>query len=245
MQLVLTEMQLQELKPEPALGKKLIAEKLIPNTSTIETDIYKIGSNEKSRVYDNEQPAHSLTLNSFKISILPVSNSEYLQFINDGAYLKKELWSDEGWQWIKKNQYRHPHHWRIKNDSLYYAINHQGSYELEENHPVHGLSYYEAEAYANWSGARLPHEYEWEVASKKACLQQSELIWEWCSNIFSPYKNFSAYPYEGYSLPYFDNNHYVLRGGSSYTKKWIKRHSFRNYYTADKRHIYAGVRLAY
>lgn len=244
MYMVLTEEQLQQLQSEFTIAKNLNPCKSIPETQTIEAGLYNIGSDEK-HAYDNEQPAHSIKLNSFNISIQPVSNSEYLQFINDGGYSEKELWSDKGWGWMKMAQHEHPHHWRLQNDSIYFGVNHKGHYSLEETYPIHGLSYYEAEAYANWSGARLPHEHEWEVATLKNCLQQSSLVWEWCSNTFHPYKNFSAYPYAGYSVPYFDGNHHVLRGGCNLTKEQIKRPGFRNYYTADKRHIFAGVRLVY
>ncbi len=245
MHMGLTESQLQQLNTEFTASKKLNPVKLIPKTKTIEANIYHIGADENKVTYDNEQPVHSIELNGFKISTHPVSNSEYLQFIVEDAYSKKQYWSSEGWKWIKTLQYKYPHHWRLKNNSVYYGVNHKGPYTLEENYPVHGLSYYEAEAYAKWSGARLPHEHEWEVASIKDVLQQNSLVWEWCNNTFYPYKNFSAYPYEGYSVPYFDNKHYVLRGGSHCTKKVIKRSSFRNYYTADKRHIFAGIRLVY
>ncbi len=245
MYMVLTEMQLQQLNTEFSNTKKLNPSKLTPKTKSIETGTYNIGSDKKELVYDNEQPEHSVKLNNFKISTLPVSNSEYLQFINDAGYTAKECWSNEGWLWINATQYKHPHHWLLDNNSNYYGVDHNGAYSLEENNPVYGLSYYEAEAFAKWNGARLLHEHEWEVAAIKNCLEQSSLVWEWCNNNLYPYKDFSAYPYEGYSVPYFDKKYYVLRGGSKYSKKRIKRSSFRNYYTADKRHIFAGVRLAY
>jgi ergothioneine biosynthesis protein EgtB len=245
MHLALTEMQLQYSNSQFTNTKKLNPIKPMPKSKIIETDIYGIGINQKERAYDNEQPAHSQQLNQFKISTYPVSNSEYLQFINEDGYSEKQHWSDEGWQWISQSKHQHPHHWRLQKNEDYYGVNHNGPYTLEEDHPVHGLSYYEAQAYANWVGARLPHEYEWEVATIKNSLEQSKLVWEWCANTFHPYKDFSAYPYEGYSAPYFDGKHYVLRGGSIYTKEQIKRPSFRNYYTADKRHMVAGLRLVY
>lgn len=244
MSMVLTEMQLQELNFEFTNVKKLNPSKPVSDSQTIDAGTYKIGSNNKHQTYDNEQPMHSVSLERYKISIQPVSNSEYLQFINEGGYSEKACWSDDGWQWINTTQYKHPHHWR-SNNSDFYGIDHNGAYELLDNNPVYGLSYYEAEAFANWHGARLPHEHEWEVASSNNYIEQTGLVWEWCSNTFYPYKGFTAYPYDGYSVPYFDGKHYVLRGGSCYTKERIKRPSFRNYYTTDKRHIFAGVRLVY
>jgi iron(II)-dependent oxidoreductase len=71
------------------------------------------------------------------------------------------------------------------------------------------------------------------------------MAWEWCRNRFHPYPGFRAFPYDGYSLPWFDGYHYTLRGGSPYTLPWIRRASFRNFYAADKRHVFAGCRLAF
>jgi ergothioneine biosynthesis protein EgtB len=245
MHMVLTESQLQQLNTEFANAEKLNPCKPIPKNKIIAAGIYNIGADEKKVAYDNEQPAHSIKLNDFKISTLPVSNSEYLKFIIEGAYSARQYWSDEGWKWINKTQYRHPHHWRQHNENGWFGINHEGAYILEATDPVHGLNHYEASAYAQWAGGRLPHEHEWEIASKNNFLQRTAHVWEWCDNVFHPYPEFKPYPYEGYSVPYFDKKHYVLRGGSNYTKKVIRRSSFRNYYTADKRHIFAGMRLVY
>jgi ergothioneine biosynthesis protein EgtB len=243
--MVLTEIQLAESNNDINNSNVLTAKKPVPNSIAIEAGLYHIGTNKKQHTYDNEQPALEVNLDSFKISKFPVSNSEYLFFINDGGYSTKAHWSDAGWHWLTTTGYQHPHHWKSEKDKYFMAINHNGAYTLVESEPVHGLSFHEAEAYASWSNARLPHEYEWEVAFNKKCLQKSFYAWEWCKNTFHPYENFSAYPYAGYSLPYFDEKHYVLRGGSRYTKPHIKRSSFRNYYMADKRHMFAGLRLVY
>ncbi len=244
MHMVLTEIQIQQLNTKFISTKKLNPIKLIPDTRGIESSSYNIGSEKKHR-YDNEQPVQTIKLDSFQISTLPVNNSEFLQFIYEDGYTEKKHWSTQGWDWINKAGYKHPHHWRLDNNSLYYGVDHNGAYSLEESHPVHGLSYYEAEAFAKWCDARLPHEYEWEVAARNNLLQKKSIVWEWCQNTFHPYPGFSAFPYEGYSVPYFDEKHYVLRGGSIYTKKQINRSSFRNYYAADKRHIFAGIRLVF
>ncbi len=243
--IVLTERNLRQLKTTFVDAKKISLRKTIAKIKLIDADTYNVGSDDKQDVYDNEQPAHFIKLDSFEISTIPVSNSEYLQFIYNDGYARKEYWSDNGWQWIMETQYKHPHHWRIANKETYYGVDINGAFTLEDDKPVYGLSYYEAEAFAKCHGARLPHEHEWEVAFRNGILKQSSLVWEWCNNIFYPYRNFKAYPYEGYSVPYFDGKHFVLKGGSKYSKERIKRSSFRNYYTADKRHIFAGVRLVY
>lgn len=244
MTMVITEMQLKRGSIIRDDIKFLTAQKPVANTEKIELGRYTIGS-KLNHSYDNEKPAQTINLESFSISRYPASNSEYLQFILDECYTKKSYWSDEGWNWALNSNVQHPYHWRSDDDGNYYAIDENGAYSLKENVAVHGLSYYEAEAFANWCGARLPHEYEWEVAATKNVLQQSARVWEWCHSTLHPYPAFTAYPYEGYSVPYFDEQHYVLKGGSRYTKDWIKRNSFRNYYTADKRHIFAGLRLVY
>lgn len=250
MYMVLTERQLQLDPINTAIDKK---EQHTDSSEFkhIKSGLYEIGTDNRECSYDNERPLHTKQIESFSIFSLPVSNQEYKQFMEDGGYSKKEYWSEITWAWINENQFKHPHHWRSNNSSddsnsdysNYYGIDHNGVFSLEDNQPVYGLSYYEAEAYASWKGMRLPHEHEWEVAASNNQLQQTGLVWEWCRNTFYPYNNFKAYPYEGYSDPYFDNEHYVLRGGSRYTKENIKRASFRNYYTADKRHIFAGLRL--
>ena len=126
-----------------------------------------------------------------------------------------------------------------------YAITPHGPVDLAPTGSVYGISRYEAEAFAHWANARLPHEYEWETADRMKLLQNSGKVWEWCTNTLHPYTGFKAFPYEGYSVPYFDGTHYVLKGGSIYTQDVIHRPSFRNYYQSDKRHLFSGLRLVF
>jgi ergothioneine biosynthesis protein EgtB len=245
MTMVLTEMQIHYPDIKFTSSKKSNPNESKNDFVTIDGDTYQIGVDEHDFPYDNEHPSHSVELDSFNIAALPVNNSDYLKFMGDDGYSRRDFWSTAGWRWRNNNKITHPHHWRLQKDNAWYGINHKGPYLLKDIDPVYGLSYFEAEAFANWTGGRLPHEYEWEVANSKQRLQQTSVVWEWCKNTFHPYPGFSHYPYEGYSLPYFDDNHYVLKGGSAYTKTFIKRPSFRNYYTADKRHIFAGLRLVY
>lgn len=245
MLMVLTEIQLQNTATEFTPCKSLNAKQSKREFVTIEAGDYIIGSDKRDYPYDNEHPAHTIKHDSFNIAIAPVSNAEYLGFIQAGGYAIKEFWSDAGWQWCNRVQHRQPHHWQRQNGHDWFGINHKGPFSLDEQQAVYGLNYYEAEAYATWAGGRLPHEYEWEIANKKKQLQQTASVWEWCNNTFHPYTGFTAYPYAGYSAPYFDDAHYVLKGGSANTKDPILRPSFRNYYTADKRHIFAGMRLVY
>ena len=244
MHMGMTEIQIKNISHEIEITHPLTAKTPNQQTNTIKDGVYKIGSDNKNHCYDNEYPTQTIELKTFHISSLPVTNAEYLAFINDGAYQQAHYWSTEAWRWCQENHIAHPHHWRQQNGQ-WLGINHHGPYQLADNRPIYGLSYYEAAAYANWAGARLPHEYEWETAFNQKLLENTALAWEWCSNTFHPYPDFSPYPYATYSAPYFDDAHYVMRGGSCYTKDSIKRASFRNYYTAEKRHIFAGLRLAY
>lgn len=196
-----------------------------------------------THAYDNEQPAFTVHLPSFRIAAYPVTNADYLRFMADGGYDRPGYWSAEGWRWRTRHHVTAPEHWRQGDDGAYFGIDESGRHGLDPGAPVHGISWYEARACAAWAGARLPHEYEWEAAKRAGIIGGDGRVWEWCANSLHPYEGFRAFPYEGYSVPYFDGRHYVLRGGSDYTRPCIRRPGFRNYYQADKRHIRAGLRL--
>jgi iron(II)-dependent oxidoreductase len=215
------------------------------NAVTVPAARYEIGAGGGSRHYDNESPRFTTWLESFDIARQPVSNGEFLSFVEDGGYERPTLWSAAGWQWRQREGLDLPDHWRRDGSGNIYGIDADGRRMLAADDPVYGVSYYEACAFASWAGARLPHEYEWEAAKKDGVLGGHGRVWEWCQNPLHPYAGFEAFPYEGYSVPYFDGRHYVLRGGSVYTRPCIRRPTFRNYYEADKRHIHAGLRLVW
>jgi len=236
------------------LGRTATGETLLPALSarplrtdavTVPTLRYEIGAAANSRPYDNEKPCFTVRLESFDIARQPVSNGEFLSFVEDGGYDRPSLWSAAGWQWRQRHNLDLPDHWRRDSSGHIYGIDADGRRALAEDDPVYGVSFYEASAFASWAGARLPHEYEWEAAKKDGVLGGDGRVWEWCHNPLHPYAGFEAFPYEGYSVPYFDGWHYVLRGGSVYTRPCIRRPTFRNYYEADKRHIHAGLRLVW
>ena len=212
--------------------------------SLIAKSSYTVGG-EKPLSYDNELPTLQIELNAFYISSKPISNSEYLNFMHNSGYTTANFWSTEGWEWLQNKQIHHPEHWRQNEQQQWYGINSAGAYDLQASDAVYGINYYEACAFAKWANARLPHEHEWETAARQEQLSQTAHAWEWCNNVFYPYDNFQAFPYDEYSKPWFDGKHYVLKGGSVYTRPEIKRASFRNFYQPHQRHMFAGLRLVY
>jgi len=212
---------------------------------TVPAGRYDIGSERDQPPYDNEFPRFTTSLATFHIARHPVTNAEYLAFMEDGGYADPDHWSAAGRDWRQRHGIDRPEHWHRDAGGGYYAVDAAGARPLEADAPVAGVSHFEASAFARWAGARLPHEYEWEAAKKSGALEGDGRTWEWCANPLHPYPGFTPFPYAGYSVPYFDGRHYVLRGGSLYTRPCIRRPSFRNYYEADKRHIHAGLRLAW
>lgn len=195
---------------------------------------------------DNEQPVHAEMLSAFLIAERPVSNAEYLGFMQAGGYQRPEFWTSDGWQWNKNCQYLAPEFWRQDNTGNWYTLSADGQSDIDADAVVSGLSWYEANAFACYADCRLPHEFEWEAAikSKSSLLASTGQAWEWCANVFFPYKGFKAFPYQRYSTPWFDDRHYVLRGSSPFSGATVRQPSFRNFYQPDKRHIFAGLRLA-
>lgn len=211
---------------------------------TLPAGEYRLGHGDTA-YYDNERPPRDVRLAPTAIARYPVRNAEFLAFMRDGGYRNRRWWTEEGWNWRTRTGAAHPEHWRHDGNGGWRAVTPAGIRPLRAESTLMGINYFEARAYAAWAGARLPHEYEWEAAESLGLLADVGMSWEWCHNRFHPYPGFRPFPYDGYSLPWFDGDHYVLRGGSPYTLSWIRRPSFRNFYTPDKRHIFAGCRLAY
>lgn len=206
---------------------------------------YCIGSDTENTPYDNEHTAHPIRLEPLSIAKRPVSNAEYLDFIGAGGYRHPGYWSEAGWQWRQEHSIGMPGYWSFSMTDGWLQLTAEGTRALHLREPVSGISHHEASAYATWAGGRLPHEYEWEAARRARILEQCGRVWEWCSNTLHPYPGFKPFPYREYSTPYFDGNHYVLRGGSRYTCRELCRSSFRNYYTPNTRYLFAGMRLVF
>jgi ergothioneine biosynthesis protein EgtB len=202
-----------------------------------------MGSDDRARTLDNERPRHERRVAAFAIDRWPVTNAEYERFVETGGYRDRSLWSEEGWRWREQSAVEQPLYWR-RTASGWREIGAAGARSPAPEQPVRCVSWYEAEAYTRFVGKRLPTEAEWEKAANLNILEGRGIVWEWTSTWFAPYPGFAAHPYEGYSVPYFDGRHRVLRGGSWATRPHVKRATFRNWYHPWVREIFAGFRCA-
>lgn len=209
---------------------------LAPQFVEIPTVVFEAG-NAGVEAFDNECPRHRVALAPYAIAAHAVTNGAYLGFMQAGGYRERRYWSHAGWRWRNAAQVAAPHYWRATPHGW------RGPAGVTSDSAVFGISYYEAEAFAHYAGARLPHEHEWEYAASNGLIVWGG-AWEWCANAFYPYPGFTAFPYVGYSQPWFDGAHRTLRGASRFTPASIRRAAFRNFYPPTHRHVFAGIRLA-
>lgn len=208
---------------------------------SIAEGLYKIGHGSDTFCFDNEIPLHKRFILDFEISNKLVTNREYIEFIEDGGYKNFNLWHDEGWHFIRNNKIKQPLYWHLKEGEwFYYTFN--GLQKMNENLPLMHISMFEAFAFAEWKGMRLPTEFEWEAASKN--FEWGEL-WEWTHSAYLPYPGFAKA--DGALGEYngkFMMNQMVLRGASVATPKGHGRTTYRNFFPASSRWIFSGIRLA-
>ncbi len=207
----------------------------------ISQGIYEIGHKGNSFCYDNELGLHKTYIEDFEISNKLITNAEYLEFIEAGGYQEVLLWHAEGWDWINSHTIRAPFYWhKIKGAWHQYTL--KGLLRLNPVAPLSHISYYEAFAYAQWRGMRLPTESEWETAQKHF---EWGTRWEWTESAYSPYPNYQKA--DGALGEYngkFMVNQKVLRGGSVATSKNHTRPSYRNFFHPHLRWQFTGLRLA-
>jgi len=208
---------------------------------TIDKGNYEIGHNSTDFCYDNELGRHKVYLADYQISNKLVTNKEYIEFIEDGGYNDVLLWHAEAWDWINSNQISAPSYWH-NIDGEWHQFTLQGLQKLIPDAPLSHISYYEAFAFAQWKGLRLPTEQEWEVANSKF---NWGLRWEWTESAYTPYPGYIKAPgalgeYNGK----FMVNQKVLRGGSVATSKKHTRPTYRNFFHAPLRWQFTGIRLA-
>ena len=227
--------------------------------------IVEIGSSGRGFCFDNETPRHQVLLNPFSLAVRQVSNVEYRAFIEDNGYRRPELWLSAGWATIQEQQWERPVYWSQDLESEFSLL---GEIDLDPDRSVCHLSYFEADAYARWAGARLPTEAEWEqVAAAEPALAGNLLdnrrfhpgsagadgrmaqlfgnTWEWTQSAYSAYPGFK--PLAGSLGEYngkFMYGQMVLRGGSCVTPADHIRASYRNFFYPDARWQFSGLRLA-
>jgi ergothioneine biosynthesis protein EgtB len=202
--------------------------------------IYEIGYNGNGFCFDNELGRHKVYLHAFEISNALVTNAEFIEFIEAGGYADFNLWLDEGWTWVNENKIQAPMYWHnIDGVWQYYTL--AGLKAVNPQTVLTHISFFEAAAYAQWKGMRLPTEAEWEVASDQLAWGQR---WEWTHSAYFPYPNFTkAKGAVGEYNGKFMINTMVLRGASVATPAGHSRATYRNFFHTHERWQYTGLRL--
>lgn len=233
--------------------------------------IAAIGAEDDGRYcFDNELPRHREVVEAFELASRPVTCGEYLAFIDDGGYDNPDLWLSDGWAWVRETGIRSPMYWHRNDDGSWWLYTLGGARPLDPRETLAHVSFYEAWAFAQWTGARLPTEAEWEVAAGQlddvhgpfaetgrfhpgaaapsAPGATSSLfgdVWEWTTSSYAPYPGYKPLPgavgeYNGK----FMANQMVLRGGSCATPRAHVRATYRNFFYPPDRWQFSGIRLA-
>jgi len=211
-----------------------------PGWHSVEAGLYEIGHQGEGFHFDNELGRHRVYLEDFEISKSLVTNGEFLAFIKDGGYKKAGLWLDEGWAWVNEGKKEQPLYWHQKDGQWYYYTL-AGLKEVDMDAILCHVSFYEAAAFAMYSGMRLPTEFEWETAADNLKWGKR---WEWTYSAYLPYPRFSIKPgavgeYNGK----FMVNQMVLRGSSVATAPGHSRKTYRNFFHPQYQWQYTGIRL--
>jgi ergothioneine biosynthesis protein EgtB len=219
--------------------------------------------------FDNELPRHSVFLAPYELASRPVTHGEFLAFVDDGGYRRPDLWLSLGWDTAQVQRWIAPCYWEQR-DGRWTTFTLRGRVEIDPATPMTHVSYFEADAYARWAGARLPTEFEWEAAAASCAIDGNFVesgmlhplasradpptampaqlygdVWEWTRSSYAPYPGYA--PAAGAVGEYngkFMCNQYVLRGGSCATPRSHIRATYRNFFPPDARWQFSGLRLA-
>jgi ergothioneine biosynthesis protein EgtB len=233
---------------------------------TFPEGVCQVGHRGAGFAFDNEGPRHKVFLHAFELAGRTVSVGEYLEFMEDDGYARPELWLSDGWTTAQRESWRAPLYWE-RHDKSWWAFTLAGLRPIDPHEPVCHVSFYEADAYARWAGARLPTEAEWEVGADQVPVAGNFVddeilhplgvaptgglqalfgdVWEWTQDAYSPYPGYS--PQAGALGEYngkFMSNQIVLRGGSCVSSRDHLRATYRNFFYPEARWQFSGIRLA-
>ncbi len=225
--------------------------------------VYQIGHSGSGFAFDNELPRHQSMLEPFELASRTVTCGEWAEFIADGGYQRPELWLSDGWAAVRTGQWQAPLYWSGTADG-WTVFTLGGARGMNPAEPVCDVSYYEADAFARWAGARLPSEAEWEVGAEGGGVEGNMLdtavlhplparagqsifgdVWQWTSSAYGPYPGF--HPAPGLPSEYngkFMVSQQVLRGGCCATPAGHLRATYRNFFPPGARWAFSGLRLA-
>jgi ergothioneine biosynthesis protein EgtB len=226
-------------KAEPL---KIATEPFTPTYLRFNAGVYQIGYQGTGFAYDNEFGSHQVYLENFEIASHLVTNREYMEFMDHGGYEDFRFWHAAGWERLKQIPKNGPLYWHLT-DGIWQNYTLEGLMPVKLDAPVNHVSFYEAYAYASWKGARLPTEFEWEVASSQLTWGER---WEWTQSAYLPYPRFKIA--EGIAGEYngkFMVGQQVLRGSSEITSPGHSRPTYRNFFQPEQQWQYTGIRLAF